>query len=84
MIYVDLMGMWSDFNLFDWIVFFVLIFYTLLWFGGASFLRDPEKRFPRIQAFDEFYLSEYGFVFLFIRNLVVWLVLFVCFIMIRS
>jgi hypothetical protein len=71
-----------DFNLVQWLVLGTLIGYIILWISGVSFMKDPEKRLVRIEILDDWYLSEFGFVLFQIRNLLIWLVILIVFLII--
>lgn len=60
-----------DFGIVQWLVFFALVGYIVLWVSGWKGLNDVEERVFRIEAMDAFMFSEFGFVLLFLRNLVV-------------
>lgn len=71
---------WVDeFGFIQWLIFGILVAYSFLWITGASFLKDPEKRFPRIESLDDIYLSEIGVILFQIRNLLIWCIILVIF-----
>lgn len=58
-----------DFGIVQWLVFFALVGYIVLWVSGWKGLTDVEERVFRIEAMDALMFSEFGFVLLFLRNL---------------
>lgn len=58
-----------EFNIVQWIVLFAFIGFMFLWLTGWDRLTDAENRIFRFEAMDAFMFSDFGFILMFLRNL---------------
>ena len=66
-------------NILNWILFFLMGIFIVLWITGNKFLTDIYERGFRLEQFDQYYEYPGGFLLLHLRNFFVVLVLFIIF-----
>lgn len=66
-------------NILNWILFFLMGIFIVLWITGNKFLTDIYERGFRLEQFDQYYEYPGGIVLLHLRNLLIVIVLFIIF-----
>lgn len=66
-------------NILNWILFFLIGVFIVLWVTGNKFLTDIYERALRFEQFDQYYEYPGGIFLLHLRNLLVVIVLFIIF-----
>lgn len=71
-----------EFTFVQWIFLGMLIGYVVAWIGGVAGFKDVDKRFFRIESYDDYYVGTLGEVLMIVRNLAGFGILFITFLIV--
>lgn len=69
----------QNWGILDWTFLLLMIGFFVLWVSGTKGLNDVEERWFKIEQFDQYYALPGGFLLLQLRNVAVFLILFIIF-----